>query len=471
MKNITFGTDGWRSTMDGDFNDENVTVVAQAICNHLYTKNLARKGCIVAYDTRANSDYFADLVARVLVNNGITAYRMETFCPTPQAAFGVRHIESGGAIMITASHNPPHYNGIKFIPHYGGPATPDITEDIEWEIENVLELGTLELQEGRSIASTRTLDVSNAYISQLIGLVEKTIIERAKPRVLFDPMFGAGQNTFMRVLFQMDLFVIPLHCHRDPDFGGLLPEPVEKNLKEARKAVIDNKADVGIALDGDADRFGVIDSKGIYLSCNQALTLMLWYLLTYKPWGGAVARTLATTHMLDTIAERNGCHVFETKVGFKYVSELMRQRMIILGGEESGGMSIGEHIPEKDGLLAGLILIEITSRFKKPLSEILDDIYSEYGPCYNERIDIPLSTEKKEKLIESLAASPPRKIGQERVVKVDTRDGVKVVTDKDTWILVRPSGTEPMVRVYVEARDKIAFEKAKEKALKMVQGK
>ncbi|MDD5447713.1 MAG: phosphoglucomutase/phosphomannomutase family protein, partial [Actinomycetota bacterium] len=193
MKSITFGTDGWRGTMDADFNDKNVAIVAQAICNHLYTRNFARKGCIVAYDTRANSDHFADLVAKVLANNGIAAWRMETFCPTPQAAFGVRHMESGGAIMITASHNPPHYNGIKFIPHYGGPATPDITEDIEWEIQNILELGTLEPPEERSIASTRTLDVSNAYIDQLIGLTEKIIIERAKPRVLFDPMFGAGQ--------------------------------------------------------------------------------------------------------------------------------------------------------------------------------------------------------------------------------------------------------------------------------------
>ena len=238
-----------------------------------------------------------------------------------------------------------------------------------------------------------------------------------------------------------------------------------------KKAVLDNKADIGVALDGDADRFGVVDSEGTFLTPNKALTLMLWYMLTYKPAGGAVARSLATTHMLDTIAESNGCRVLETPVGFKYIGELMRSKMIILGGEESGGMSIAGHIPEKDGLVAGLLLIEIAARFKKPLFELLEGIYDEFGPCYDERIDVHISLDDKSELMETLKASPPRKLADEPVVKVDLRDGVKVITAAQTWMLVRPSGTEPLVRVYVEARSKESFDEARRAALKIVRGK
>lgn len=468
---IAFGTDGWRSLVSEDFNETNVALVTQAISNYLYNKELAQKGCVVGYDTRTHSEKFADVVSDILIRNGIAALRMETFCPTPQTAFAVKQVGAGGAIMLTASHNPPDYNGIKFIPYYAGPATVDITDDIEWEIGTLLEEGNAGPPEDRTIGPLKKLDVSNEYIKQLLSLVERSVIERSRVKVLFDPMYGAGQNIFMRALHHMECIVVPLHCYLDPDYGGLLPEPVEVNLKECKKAVLDNKADLGVALDGDADRFGVIDSKGTYLNPNQALTLMLWYMLTYKPTGGAVARTVATTHMLDTIAEHNGCRVLETPVGFKYIGELMRNKMIILGGEESGGVSIAGHIPEKDGLVAGLILIEIAARFKKPFSELLGNIYREFGECYNERIDIPVPEDEKDDLLESLKESPPRKLGDEDVVRVDLRDGVKVVTGSDTWMLVRASGTEPLVRVYVEGRSREAFDKARKSALKIVKGK
>lgn len=468
---ITFGTDGWRSTVDEDFNEENVALVTQGICNYLYEKEIARKGCVIGYDTRTHSEPFANVVADVLVKNGIAALKMETFCPTPQTAFAVRQVGAAGAIMITASHNPPQYNGIKFIPHYAGPATPDITDDIEWEIGALIDEGAGEPPPDRTIGPLKKLDVSNDYIKQLLSLVERSVIERSRVKVLFDPMYGAGQNIMMRVLSHMDCITVPLHSYIDPEFSGLLPEPTEENLKECKKAVITNKAEVGVALDGDADRFGVVDSKGIYLSPNQAMTLMLWYLLTYKPTGGAVARTVATTHMLDTIAEHNGCRVIETPVGFKYIGEMMRKKMIIMGCEESGGMSVAGHIPEKDGLVAGLILIEVAARFKKPLSDLLANIYMEFGPCYNERIDIAVADDDKDVLLESLRESPPRKIGNEDVVKVDLRDGVKVITAEDTWLLVRASGTEPLVRVYIEGRSQEAFDRARKAAFKIVKGK
>lgn len=471
MVEITFGTDGWRSTVDTDFNEENVTIVTQAICNYIYEKQLHKRGCVVAFDTRAHSEPFADIVSAILVKNGIAALRMETFCPTPQAAYAVRHTGAAGAIMLTASHNPPQYNGIKFIPHFAGPATPDITDEIEWEIGTILEEGVAGPPPGRTLAPIKKLDVSNEYIKQLLSLVESAIIEHSDVKVLFDPMYGAGQNVFMRTLYHMECYVIPLHCHRDPEFGGRLPEPTEGNLAELKRTVIDNKADIGVAVDGDADRFGVVDSKGIYLTPNKALTLILWYLLTYKPTGGAVARSLATTHMLDTIAKSNGCRVLETPVGFKYIGELMREKMIIMGGEESGGMSVAGHIPEKDGLVAGLILIEIAARFKKPLTELLERIYDEFGPCFDERIDVHLDNRVKVELMDSLRKSPPGELAGEPVTATDLRDGVKVVTGSDTWMLVRASGTEPLVRVYVEARSKESFAAARKSALRIVKGK
>lgn len=468
LNEITFGTDGWRAKVTEDFTEENVSLITQAICNYLYNKELAHRGCVIGYDTRPHSEKFADVVAGVLVKNGIAALKMETFCPTPQTAFAVRQLGAAGAIMITASHNPPDYNGIKFIPEYAGPATIEITDDIEWEIGTIIDTGSFEPPQDRTLGPLKKVDVSNDYIKHLLSLVERSIIERSRVKVLFDPMYGSGQNIFMRVLHHLDCIVVPLHSYLDPEFGGLVPEPIEQNLQDAKKAVLDNKADVGIALDGDADRFGVIDSKGVYLNPNQALTLMLWYLLTYKPTGGAVARTVATTHMLDTIAEHNGCRVIETPVGFKYIGELMRKKMIILGGEESGGVSIAGHIPEKDGCLAGLILTEIASRFKKPFSNLLSNIYREFGECFNERIDISVAEDEKEEIIENLKESPPRKIADEEVVRVDMRDGIKLVTSSDTWVLLRPSGTEPLIRIYVEARTAQKFEKARKFALKLV---
>ena len=469
MTAITFGTDGWRSTVDTDFKEQNVTVVAQAICNYLHAKDIARKGCVVAYDTRSHSEPFADLASGVLVRNGITAFKTVTFCPTPQAAFAVKQTGAAGAIMLTASHNPPEYNGIKFIPYYAGPATPDITDDIELEIGAVLG-GASEVPQGKTPGSLETLDVGNEYVDQLLKLIDSAVIQASSVTVAFDPMYGAGQQVFMTALERMGCEVVPLHCRRDPDFGGRLPDPSEKNLQELKNAVLDAEAIVGVALDGDADRFGVVDSKGIYLTPNQALSLILWYLVSHREIQGDVARTLATTHMLDTIAERSGRSVFETPVGFKYIGELMRTKSIVLGGEESGGMSIAGHIPEKDGLLADLILIEIAARFGRPLSELLKDIYRELTPCFDDRIDVPLPNDVKVALMGSLRMNPPDKLAGEPVEKVDLRDGVKVITSAGTWMLVRPSGTEPLVRVYVEARSREAFDNARNSALKIVKG-
>ncbi len=263
-----------------------MAVVAQGICNHLDKTGMASRGCVVAYDTRAHSELFADVVAGVLVENGIDALKTEKFCPTPMAAFAVMHASAAGAIMLTASHNPPRYNGIKFIPHYAGPATPDITDDIVGEIQSIRESGSSRPPGSAAPGVLKTLDVSREYIKQLLSLVDAGTIERSRVRVVFDPMYGAGQDVFMGVLQRLGVDTVTLNCGLDPEFGGRLPDPSEKNLDDLKSAVADSRADVGVALDGDADRFGVVDSAGVYLTANKALSLILWYLVANKPTGG-----------------------------------------------------------------------------------------------------------------------------------------------------------------------------------------
>ncbi|MBN1289907.1 MAG: phosphoglucomutase/phosphomannomutase family protein [Actinobacteria bacterium] len=470
MKTINFGTDGWRSTIDEDFNRENVLLVSRGIGRYLSKKGDSEKGCVVAYDTRKGSKDYADLVADVLVENGINTHLMETFCPTPMAAFAVKLLGAAGAVMITASHNPPDYNGIKFIPEYAGPATVEITSSIEREIGE-LSINGYSADGGIKRGTLKVDDVSTEYIRRLLELVDGSESGLSRIKVAFDPMYGAGQNVMLRALHYLDCKAIPLHCFVDPEFGGVLPEPVEENLKACKKAVLENSADLGIALDGDADRFGLIDSKGIFLSPNEAMTLILWYMVSIKGEKGAVARTVATTHMLDKIADRYGCEVIETPVGFKYIGEAMRSGDVIFGGEESGGLSIRGHIPEKDGLLAGLMLIEIAAHFKKPLSEVLREIFNELGTCYGERIDLSIPEDDKRKILEKLEKEPPEKIGGETVVRTNFEDGAKLITDQGNWVLFRASGTEPLMRTYIEADSKEAFDNIRESALIIIRGR
>lgn len=467
-EDINIGPDGWVAKTGEDFNERNVSIITQAICNYLHEKELAQKGCVIGFDTRAESEKTANIIAEILQRNGITAMKMETFCPTPQTAFAVMKLGAGGAIMVTGCSKPPDYNGIIFIPEYAGNASLDITEEIDWEIGKILDTGEMEPPIDRTLSPLRKIDVSNEYIRHLLWLVERSVIERSRVRVLFDPMYGASQNIFMRTLYHMDSIVVPLHSYLDPDFPGLSPEPVEINLSECRKAVVDNKVDVGVALDGDGDRFGLIDSNGVFLNPAETSTLTLWYMLTYKPYGGAVVRTMATSHILDSIAEHNGCRVIETTPGFSSIAEIMRKKVIIVGCDEEGGVSIGEHIPYRDGVLGGLLSVEIAARFKKPLSEIVRNIYREFGECYADRIEISVPEDDIEDIIETLQKSPPRKIGNEAVTRVDLREGIKIVTEEDTWIFVHPLYRESIIRLYFEGRSRKSFETARAQALKMV---
>ncbi len=451
-KKISFGTDGWRALMCDTFTLNNVRIVAQAIANYLLNHKISKKGVVIGYDTRFFSEEFARTCAQVFSTFKIPVFIGETFLPTPLTAFAVKFLRAAGGVMITASHNPPFYNGIKFIPEYAGPAFPSITSEIEKNIKKGLKEKPVEGNFNEK--SWKKINPFHNYTIHLKKIIDFDLIKESMLEVIIDSMFGAGQGILERILEQNGVKVIPIHNYRDAYFGNFLPDPSQENLKELTRLVLKRQANLGLALDGDGDRFGVVDSLGKYLTPNQAISLCTYYLLKVKREKGKVVRTVATTHLLDKIAQSFGVEVIETPVGFKYIAQEMLKDEVIIGGEESGGLSIKNHIPEKDGILADLILTEIFAYYKRPLSLLMEDIYQEYGHFFTKRLDIKLPLEEKEKIISKLESSPPVKVNDLKVEKVETRDGVKLFLKDGSWILIRPSGTEPLVRVYLEASSK-----------------
>lgn len=454
---IKFGTDGWRAIMNDTFILSNVRIVAQAIADYIKGEGLGEKGIVIGYDTRFFAERFADECASVMLGNGIPVYMPRRALPTPLTAFSIQVYGAAGAIMLTASHNPPEYNGIKFIPEYAGPASPEITGKIEEFIGRIVANGSI-LQapvEGSSLV--RDIDPYTEYVKQISSLVDFDKLRQKKLRVVLDPMFGAGQGLMDKVLAQAGCAVETIHNFRDTLFGGSYPDPSEKHLTELRDRVLKSEADLGLALDGDADRFGAIDCDGTYITANQVLSLVAVHLLKNRGFEGCLVRTVATTHLLDEIARDYGTEAVETPVGFKYIAQVMMERPVVVGGEESGGLSILGHIPEKDGLLADLLLAEMVAYEEKPLGEILAAIYEKYGRFYTTRLDLHLAADKKDEVLRALKDEPPADISGDKVVEVRTVDGIKLILESGDWLLARPSGTEPLVRIYIESRDKARF--------------
>lgn len=446
---IKFGTDGWRGKIADTFTADNVRIVSQAIANHLKTIKKSSEGIVIGYDMRFLSEKFAEIVASVMLGNQIPVLITERATPTPITAYAARLYRTAGAIMITASHNPPEYNGIKFIPDYAGPATTEITKSIETQIQNVLKEKDINIESLEKSEKLTHVNPIDQYVDYIKDTINFDIIKDSKMNIIFDPMYGAGQNILDKILQNNNCTVYSIHNYKNVLFGGSLPDPSEENLAEMKDLIKEKKAILGLALDGDADRFGVIDSKGIYLSPNKVLTVLADHLLKTRKTKGAIVRTVATTHLLDRIAKNNGLKLIETPVGFKYVGKIMREEPVLIGGEESGGLSVGGHIPEKDGLLADLLLAEATAYNKKPLSETLKDIYNKYGQLFSKRLDIEYPLDKKE-LLTRLKDNPPKEISDLAIKDTITIDGVKYILKDNSWFLVRPSGTEPLIRVYIE---------------------
>lgn len=480
MSGIKFGTDGWRAVMAETFTFENVRMVAQSIADYINNHQLGPRGVVIGFDTRFLSDQFARTVAEVMLGNGIPVFLTDTYCPTPVTAYITTSRQAAGAVMLTASHNPPEYNGIKFIPEYGGPALPEVTDEVEQNLSALMQLPEeraascappyrcLSLEEGRRRGIVQEIDPREEYLAHLSRIINVEAIRRRPLKVVVDPMYGCGMGYLEEFLARANCQVKTIHAFCDPRFGGIVPEPMGRWLSELREAVVSSRADLGLALDGDADRFGVIDRNGQYFTANESLYLFLHHLLHTREHRGPVARTVATTHMLDRIAIRYGLSVEETAVGFKYIGQSLRERGAIIGGEESGGLSIHGHVPEKDGILGCALMVEMVSVWGKDPAELKQEILAEYGSLVSERLDLHTTPEEKDRIMGILKEFNPAVIAGYRVLGSNRVDGLKLVLERDSWILIRPSGTEPLFRLYVETTDSQELKKIQEAVREML---
>lgn len=449
---ISFGTDGWRAIMAREFTFDNVALVAQAIADFARQKGITERGIVVGWDARFLSEHFGALVADVMSANGIPVFLPERDTPTPVIAYNVRHRNAAGAVMLTASHNPPEYNGIKFIPDYCHPALPAETDAI---MENVrrLENDRSAVRRERNEALIDRIDPKPAYVEHIRELLDLKAIADAKLSIWYDPLYATGRGYLDSILRDAGVDVNVIHGERNPLFGGSLPDPNEKNLADLSRLVVEHKASLGLSTDGDADRFGVVDASGAYLSPNQVLLLVFLHWLRTRYSKGSVVRTAPTTHQVDALAEHFGFGVIETPVGFKWVGNALNTTDAIVGGEESGGLSVKGHIPEKDGILADLIVAEQMAKTGKTPLQTLAEIDEMVGHYETDRIDVHLDNARKNELMGELKSSPPESLAGERVVKTSDVDGVQLILQNGSWVLIRPSGTEPLVRCYMEAHD------------------
>ncbi len=452
---IRFGTDGWRAVISEEFTYANVRVVAQAIADYVLDTAGGQPLIVIGYDTRFLSDKYAGECAGVLAANGIKVLLADRVTPTPALSFAVKDCRAAGGIMITASHNPYQYNGIKYKAGYGGSALPDIIAQIEARL-NCQSPKVMTPAEAVSRGLVQYFNGEEAYCRQLRCLVDLQKITRAGHRVVIDPMHGAGAGFIKRLLAAEGMEVVEVRGECNPLFGGVNPEPIRPNLQVLVEAVTAAKAHAGFATDGDADRVGAVDANGEFVNSHIIYALLLRYLIRERKWTGGVVKTFSTSQMIDKLAARFEIPVFETPIGFKYICELFLQEDILLGGEESGGIGFKNHIPERDGILCSLLLMELMAAYDKPLHEIIDEMMQEIGYHYYDRADLHLLPEAKAKAMQALQEKPPKMIAGVKVSEVLTLDGRKFMLADGSWLLFRASGTEPVVRVYAEAGSKAA---------------
>ncbi len=456
MQHITFGTSGWRGILGEDFTFDNVRVVVQAIADHVRANGEQDKGLIVGYDTRFMGERFAKEAARVLAGAKIKTFLCNRDTPTPVISFEILRRKTAGAVNFTASHNPCEYNGIKFSPSWGGPALPSTTKDIERRANEMA---------GEICFKERFLDVAfkegyleeidpkRKYLEKIEGLIDFGAIA-GYGTLAVNPIYGTGRGYLEEPLKRNRCGIKLINAAKDPYFGGFPPEPSAKNIKDFIDIVKgDPDIKLGIATDGDADRFGIVDEDGSFIEPNYIIALLLDYLVRFRGMKGGVARSVATSHLVDAVAAKHGVEVFETPVGFKYIGELISQDRIIIGGEESAGLSIKGHVPEKDGILACFLVAEMVARERMPVTKLLERLYSEVGRFITNRENITLSTEIEAGFARKMQKLPSEFAGV-KVKDIITLDGTKCIMEDGSWLLFRKSGTEPVVRLYGEASSK-----------------
>lgn len=452
MARITFGTSGWRGILCEDFIFENVKIVTQAIADHLAATGVKGE-VIVGYDSRFMGEGFAKESARVLAAAGIKSLLCRRDTPTPVIAFEILRRKAAGGINFTASHNPPEYNGIKFSPSWGGPALPETTGDIERRANEMLgEVCYREMSLSQAVKAglLEEIDPREAYLADLESKIDFAAIKQLGP-IAVNPLYGTSRGYLDAPLLERGVDARVINDRRDPYFGGFPPEPAEKYIQDFIAVVKGDPAiKLGIATDGDADRFGIVDGDGTYIEPNYVIALLLDYLVRVRKMSGGAARSVATSHLIDAVARHHGVELYETPVGFKYIGELISQNKIVIGGEESAGLSIKGHVPEKDGILACFLVAEMVAREGKSVKQLLAELYAKVGRFVTKRENISLSPEIEEVFPERVAGLPGAIAGSP-VTDVIRIDGTKLVLGDGSWLLFRKSGTEPVVRLYGEA--------------------
>ena len=450
---IKFGTSGWRAVMAEEFTFANVQRAVHGIARYVASQksNEARVRVIVGRDPRFLGESFCATAADILSSHGITPLVIAEPAPTPTISYAILQSKADGAINFTASHNPPEYNGIKFSTPDGAPALPEVTQAIEREVA-VFDANpqTPHTTNAEAQSLSQTIDPRRMYLSRLREIVDLDVIKKAGIKIAFDPMWGAARgysDAFLRVA---GVTVATVHDVRDVLFGGHAPEPDDHLLEDLRRQMREIGAAIGIATDGDADRFGIVDDDGTYLQPNYIIALLFDYLVETRGWKNGVGKSVATTNLINALAEKHGIELHETPVGFKYIGELIKQDKILIGGEESAGLSIRKHVPEKDGVLAGLLCSEMVARRGASLGKQLRDLFAKVGSFYPLRENFRLTAEVKQKFTEKLRQDPSEFCGI-KVAQAVRIDGLKLVLADGSWVCYRLSGTEPVVRVYSEA--------------------
>jgi alpha-D-glucose phosphate-specific phosphoglucomutase len=450
---IKFGTDGWRAVIGEEFTFENVRYCAQGVADYLKQAGLAEKGLVIGYDTRFASEDFAAATAEVVAGNGIKVYLTPKATPTPIVSYGVLARKAGGAVIITASHNPGIWNGFKYKDEHGSSAADEITSRIVELISKAYDAGKvnrLPIMDARKKGIVEDTELDTVYFEQVQRLVDLDRLRKAGLKLVIDPMYGAGTGYLVKLLDGGNNQLIEIHNERNPLFPGLRPEPIVPNINGLSAIVKEQKASVGLATDGDADRMGIVDEKGNFINQLQVFALLCLYLLEVRGERGAIIKTLTTTSMAYRLGEIYNVPVRETAVGFKYVAPLMIAENALIGGEESGGYGFRGHVVERDGILANLYFLDLMVRTGKSPSELIEYLYGKVGPHYYKRVDIRFPEKDRQAIIERVSKRPPEKIDGVKVDRVDTTDGYRFILADNTWLLIRFSGTEPLLRIYTE---------------------
>jgi phosphomannomutase len=462
MNTIKFGTDGWRASIAEEYTFENVRYCAQGTAENLIAQGLSGQGMVVGYDMRFRSEDFARAVAEVLAGNGVRAYVAKVAAPTPVLSFSITTLKAGGGVWITASHNPATDNGFKLRSSYAGAAAPEVLIDVEARIaasQARRQVKRMPYDQAIRQGLVQEFDATEPYLEQISRLLDVDPIKSAGLDIVADPMWGVGQGWFPRLLASGKTKVIEIHAERNPLFPRMKrPEPIDDNLQDLFAAIRENKAAAGLATDGDADRVGFANEHGVFVNQLQVYALLAFYLLEVRGERGPLVKTLSTTVMANKLGKQYGVDVYETQVGFKFVAPEMLRVNALMGGEESGGFAFRGHIPERDGILAGLYLLDLMVKMNKTPSQLLEHLFSIVGPHFYDRVDRPLVAGAKEPILEKVKAARPTQLGGLKVLGIDSEGGFRYRLEHGDWVLIRFSGTEDVIRVYCETtrQDKVA---------------